>query len=1080
MISTHNNVVYYKELKVLEDNYDIKIHKNNIVVRKEELYENKISNSYFHTSIKNLENIIYENKDKCYHECLTSLKKVKIFMDIDDTYSKSIEEHNIIVNATKNEFCAYFNSKCQFLANVNVLTSKDFIHIISHKEDGTKYSTNLIVKGYHFENMANLIPFMLKFKNKLELNDKSFLKYLDFGVYSKNKNIRLQGSSKLGENRPKKSDYSFEEILITNIDPNNVMLTSSFNEDLLDESESDEIQDTTELMKRLLILPDLRNLLITNKTYTFGEIKNRTIFLIRNKPDYCESCRRIHDNDNCMYLVLTKNGNVYIKCKKTKDGGKYLGLIDITGIVDLDTILEEYEYDTELNISQDNYAESIKNLNEQEFKQLLLSEKSPKMRILMRDVYYNKTLFGPDFNTVMDNKNIEYYNNPEIKTFEPLENGINLEKAEMKMGKTKKCHELIYNSPHSDKLKTVIFVSFRRTFSEDIKSKFTDFSLYKDVKGSTISLIEHPRLIIQTESLHRINENTIENVDLLILDELESIWSQFGSGFFHNINGSLSNFERLLKKTKYVFGFDANIGTRSVELLNKIVPNKEIKLRINKYKISREDTYYICPTINNFLNQLSEDIDNNKNIGIFTNSYSDAHALKSFIKELYPFKYVKLYHGKMDEKIKTQHFSNVNKYWKNYDIIIATPVVTAGVSFEEEHFDCVYGLFNNNSCCVNTCRQMLGRIRNVSEKKYYLHFADYAQTFPTDINMIENYILYDRSYFSKLIDSDGGIKNLQINLDISGNVVNYNKTTLYWIVIANIREENISKNRFSKVFLDALGYSGVNKELCLKNNDTTLKDYYSDLKGRNKIAEYKRIAESNDITENEAQEIRQKIDTQLSILKSELWSLTKYNIKKRYDWNKPFDVNFVSIYADRNVQNQYTNIQEIMSDSEPSEACRDNLIKDLNKYKKVINNTAVPYKEIIIKYKSFNHFIIHELICALNPNFNIQDAFLGSSISIDKAEKNFKQFENNNKLDWKFIVNKYGLSIFKYPSTFIEKVKLINSIISKYYGFKLIIIKKISTIRIIPNLLFNYIDQDGINLLDIPTDNEIPTINVKF
>ena len=1083
MSSLLSNVVFHGKLEELINNYDHKLHKDNIVVREEKVGAQnfgKPENKYFYTSIKNLENIISEHKNNCYHECMVSNKKVKIFMDLDDTFSKTLEEHNSIVHATKNEFCSFFNSKCQYLANVDKLTPKDFIHITSHKKDNSKFSTNLIVKGYHFENMVNLIPFMIKFKGKLDLEHKILLKYLDFGIYSVNHNIRLPNSSKLGEDRPKKSDHSFAESLITNVSQDSVMLASLFSEDMLEEFESDEIQDHGELTKRLLSLDGVRTLIMQGM-YSFGEIKGRTIFLIRNHPSFCESCKRVHDKDNCIYLSLTKNGNVYMKCKKTKDGGVYLGQIDVSDIIESDVISEDYEYDTELVIDASTYGDSIKNLSEQEFRVMLMREKNPKMKVLMRDIYYNKVLSGPDFTTVMDPKNIEYYNSPDIKTFEPKLHGVNLEKAEMKMGKTKKCNELIYNSPYSKELKSIVFVSFRRTFSEDIKSKFLDFSLYKDIKSSSISLIEHPRLIIQTESLHRINENTIEDVDLLILDELESIWSQFGSGFFQNINGSLSNFERLLKKSKYVFGFDANIGTRSVELLNKIVPNKIVNLRINKYKVSREDTYYICPTINNFLNQLNDDIDNNKNIGIFTNSYSDAHALKSFIKEYHPFKNVKLYHGKMDERIKTQHFANVNKYWKNYDIIIATPVVTAGVSFEEEHFDCVYGLFNNQSCCVSMCRQMLGRIRNVSEKNYYIHFVDYMQAFPTDINIIENYLLYDRSYFSKLIESDGGIKNLQINLDGAGNVQNYNKNTLYWIVVANIREENLSKNRFSKVFLDALGYSGVIKDLCLRNDDADLKTVYADLKSRNKLAEYRRIADANEIDDNGAQEIRQKIDTQLTVLKSELWSLTKYNIKKRYNWKTPLTTDFVSIYADRNIQSQFTNIQEIMNDAEPSEACKDNLIKDLNKYKRTINNNDIPYQEIVTKYKSFNHYIIHELLCALNPDFNIQDAFLGSSIMVDRCEANFKKFETSNKLDWKFIMNKYGLSIFGYPADFKSKVRHINAIIKKYYGFKLIIQKKKNSIKLIPNTNFNYIDQNNNNLLDdTPLSDKKPTIRVNF
>jgi len=1086
--------ITYNRIDDLLQNLDRKKHANDIIVRQES--EN---NHYFHITQDKLESIINNNVDKCYHEVLVLNKKVKIFMDIDDTNSKSLYDHEKYISIIKNEFCAYFNSKCKFLANVNTLRSSDFINVTSHKKDNTKFSTNLVVKGYYFEDIIALRNFMLKFKNKLEINNKTLIPLIDFGVYSKNHNIRLPGSSKIGENRPKVSDHKFEESLLTNVNTKeSILLTYGLNEDTSDEYHDDvEFADQGVLLKRLLELEKIREIISTNKTYTFGEIKNRTIFMIRNAPDYCSSCNRVHDRDPCIYLTISLSGNVYIKCRKSQEtGGEYLGRISMESLLDdnnYDPTLsprkksDESLFDEELEQEEEDDtgehavgSSDFKNLPERDFRELLNAEKSPKMKSMMRDVYYNKTLAGPNFSRVLKPEHIEYYNSPEIKTFEPFAGGINLEKAEMKMGKTKKCHELIYNSPYSDELKCVVFISFRRTFSEDIKSKFTNFSLYREIKN-TINLVEHPRLIIQTESLWRINENTIDNVDLVILDELESIWSQFGSGFFSNINGSLCNFEMLLKKSKYVFGFDANIGLRSVELLNKIVPDKQVKLRINSYKISNEDTYYLCPSINNFLNQLNEDIDDNKNIGIFTNSYSDAHALKGYIKYNYPFKNVKLYHGKMEEKIKTQHFGNVNKYWKNYDIIIATPVVTAGVSFEEEHFDCVYGLFTNQSCGVNICRQMLGRIRNVSEKKYYIHIVDFAQSFPTDPNVIENYLLYDRSYFAKLIESDGGIKTLQINLDAEGNIQSYNKNTLYWIVVANIRDENLSKNQFYKVFLDALGYSGVIKELCLNNADPSLKELYKDIKSKNKTNEYRKIAEAKDINDNEAQCIRQKIDAQISVLKNELLSLTRHNIKRRYKWNGVIDTDFVSIYGDKTIQTQYANIDEIMSDSEPSEACRENLVKDLNKYKRHINDADVPYKEIILKYKSFNHYIIHELLSGLNPNFNIQDAFLGSKLHLSKCEANFRNFETAHKLDWKFLMNKYGLSIFHVPLTFKEKLTHISSIIKKYYGFKVVLNKKSSMITLLPNTNFNYVDQNGENLLEnIPISDKKPTIKVIF
>lgn len=46
--------------------------------------------------------------------------------------------------------------------------------------------------------------------------------------------------------------------------------------------------------------------------------------------------------------------------------------------------------------------------------------------------------------------------------------------------------------------------------------------------------------------------------------------------------------------------------------------------------------------------------------------------------------------------------------------------MTAGISYEVENFDIVMGYFDPNSCQAEICSQMLGRIRNVKEKTYYI------------------------------------------------------------------------------------------------------------------------------------------------------------------------------------------------------------------------------------------------------------------------------------------------------------------------------------------------------------------------
>ena len=81
-------------------------------------------------------------------------------------------------------------------------------------------------------------------------------------------------------------------------------------------------------------------------------------------------------------------------------------------------------------------------------------------------------------------------------------------------GKTKQQIQLM-----TGEYKTVLALSFRRTFARDNSSK-NQFVNYEECKGE-LNLIDNPKLIIQVDSLPRFN-NCVKP-DLLIIDEIESI-----------------------------------------------------------------------------------------------------------------------------------------------------------------------------------------------------------------------------------------------------------------------------------------------------------------------------------------------------------------------------------------------------------------------------------------------------------------------------------------------------------------------------------------------------------------------------
>jgi hypothetical protein len=106
-----------------------------------------------------------------------------------------------------------------------------------------------------------------------------------------------------------------------------------------------------------------------------------------------------------------------------------------------------------------------------------------------------------------------------------------------------------------------------------------------------------------------------------------------------------------------------------------------------------------------------------KKIALASTSCRKAKQLYEYVKKQFPTKNIGLYTKDVGDK---EDFNNVDTSFGSLDMLIYTPTLTAGVSFERAHFDCMYGLFDPSSCNAETCSQMLGRIRDLKDKHYHI------------------------------------------------------------------------------------------------------------------------------------------------------------------------------------------------------------------------------------------------------------------------------------------------------------------------------------------------------------------------
>ena len=67
--------------------------------------------------------------------------------------------------------------------------------------------------------------------------------------------------------------------------------------------------------------------------------------------------------------------------------------------------------------------------------------------------------------------------------------------------------------------------------------------------------------------------------------------------------------------------------------------------------------------------------------------------------------------------MKDEDFEDVTTCWMQYQVVIHTSSVTAGISFEEKHFDYQINVFNTNTCDSGSFFQGMHRVRNISSKQ---------------------------------------------------------------------------------------------------------------------------------------------------------------------------------------------------------------------------------------------------------------------------------------------------------------------------------------------------------------------------
>jgi hypothetical protein len=668
---------------------------------------------------------------------------------------------------------------------------------------------------------------------------------------------------------------------------------------------------------------------------------------------------------------------------------------------------------------------------------------------------------------------------------------------------------------------SILFISSRRTFGIKLLSDLKEFGfkLYSEI---TDPYICSKRIICQLDSLLRLENDTY---DYVIVDECESLARYCSSSHFTKnpkASSIVSTLEYRIADAEHVYIMDADLSDRCLNYYTSIrqLEPKDIKLIVNTFKpYSEYEIIYMSYAT--WLNQIIKDIENGKKLVIPMASNNKAKDLMKKIKQDFDDEVkVLLIHKETSDEEKVQKMLMVNEEWIKYDVVIYTPSVCMGVSFDvPNYFDNIYGYGCTDSLGSQEFCQMLHRVRSPTNKKiymsldYYKEFSDEDNMSYTDVErmLCSNYYLTNYDLHNNLVKTkikkivsprihglDQGIHSLDDNIV---SIENYNiplnsrDTVLYYphkdepiydLYVRNSWESIEDKMNFSAKFFGYVKYKEY-KLIYIPNDPqgvgTILKEMKNIRTEREEEETTKLIEGIVNAPMMNLEEYTNKIRQRDEFIsEADRYSIKKYNLVKCYglqdnldkineeldDENKKtindiMNDKFIEKFLDKERMGWFRNLINILNTDNQTTNQKLEILKDNELYKSSFKNNC--YQDFTTKNKYAFHYYACKIIELLQFDINNMSKTNSYSQIITAFDNFVLEFCQNNKLD---ICKTYELTSYikrdfsqldsKDNSKFTERLKFINTILTSQYGIKL---RKINNKNDVDNREYKLIFDDN-------------------
>lgn len=417
---------------------------------------------------------------------------------------------------------------------------------------------------------------------------------------------------------------------------------------------------------------------------------------------------------------------------------------------------------------------------------------------------------------------------------------LTLIRANMGTGKT---HSLIFNfiTKHCMHPGTkCLFVTYQILLSKKYHNSLKHFG-FTNYHGTQGPLTDN-KLIVCLDSLHRVHT---QNFDFIFIDEVLSVLLHFNSNLMKQVSTVSTLFELLLLQARHVYLLDAAVDNSMVYNFASYLSQKK---NVAPYYIrnvhvkpsNRRCTMYVnrlreggYPKALKFaaFEKVATLLSQGKRVVV-------SSSTKTFTKELQQFlstrpeaegKNVIVYNSDSDKTILHTHASDLDQAWKEYDVIIYSPTIGAGLSFDAAHFDNLVGYTDNSfkAPTVDLILQQLFRVRVLKSGEMDLYIEDSLVlspfNYPTTEEHVEEWLDTNMRIMHNYFPPES--LNYEAPTLIEGGGIKYDKTRLSFAILKGIAaNKNKSLLNYSKTIAHTLqtDYNIPCKVINFKTTDDVL------------------------------------------------------------------------------------------------------------------------------------------------------------------------------------------------------------------------------------------------------------------